>query len=103
MGTIKRGRPSIGDPPHAPGIYRILNSKGKVDYIGESSDLARRKAEHFGSYGNFSEETHTFLWQRADGRSTSRTRREHEKRLIETLSPVLNQRSGGGGRPSGQK
>lgn len=101
MGTIKRGRPSGCDPPHAPGIYRILNSRGEIDYVGETSDLARRKAEHFGPYGNFSEETHTFLWQRADGRSTSRTRREHEKRLIETLSPAFNQRSGGGGRLSG--
>jgi len=36
----------------------------------------------------------------ADGRSTSRTRREHESQKIDIHNPPLNQRRGGGGRHS---
>ena len=42
----------------------------------------------------------TFEWQVADGRSTSRTRREHEREKIEQHDPYLNGSAGGEGRPA---
>ena len=38
----------------------------------------------------------------ADGRSTSRTRREHEQQSIEKHHPTLNRSKGGEGRPAGK-
>ena len=43
---------------------------------------------------------YTFEYQVADGRSTSHTRREHEKKKIKEHDPVLNKSKGGEGRPA---
>ena len=40
----------------------------------------------------------TFEYKVADGRSTSKTRREHEKQKIEQHKPSLNKSKGGEGR-----
>lgn len=43
---------------------------------------------------------YTFEYKVADGRSTSYTRREHEKKKIKEHDPVLNKSKGGEGRPA---
>lgn len=39
-----------------------------------------------------------FEWKEADGRSSSLTRREHEKEKIKEHKPLLNKSGGGEGR-----
>ena len=97
MGIFKRGRPSRQEPPSRPGLYTIRRKTGERDYIGETSNLKRRLAQHLIS-GAISAVTHYFEWKLADGRSTSKTRREHERRKIDRHDPPSNRRRGGGGR-----
>jgi excinuclease UvrABC nuclease subunit len=104
MKTYRPGRPLKCDPPCAPGEYRFRNRKtGKIDYIGETNNLKRRKSEHKRSEKCISSRTHDFEYKLADGRSTSNSRREHEKNKIEQYSPRHNERSGGAGRPIKRK
>ena len=99
MSTYKPGRPSTQKPPKAPGEYRWINKNtGNIDYIGETVNLHKRKLQHELSPKPVSSETHNFAWKKADGRSTSNTRREHEREKIDKHNPTLNERSGGGGR-----
>ena len=50
MSILKRGRPRKKEPPAGPGVYRIVNKEtGKIDKIGETNNLKRRKSEHFNS------------------------------------------------------
>ena len=102
MSIFKRGRPSRQDPPDRPGLYRFIDKiTGEIDYIGESGDLRSRRGQHFRSDDLLvSSDSHHFEWKAADGRSTSRTRRELEKRQIDRHQPRLNRRQGGGGRRS---
>ena len=101
MSIFRRGRPSRKDPPNGPGIYRFRNKLTReIDYIGEAVDIARRIAQHLRSSKILSLDTHHVEWQAADGRSTSRTRREHERDKINKHKPRLNKRGGGGGRES---
>lgn len=100
----KPGRPSRQEPPDAPGEYRWRDREtGQVDYVGETNNLHRRCLEHERSDKPFSRDTHHFEWKQADGRSTSRTRREHEAAKIRQHQPPLNQRAGGGGRRAKKK
>ena len=94
----KAGRLSQNPPPNKPGQYRMRNKETKeVEYIGESSNLMRRIKEHHRE-GTFSPGKESFEWKEADIRSTSETRRKHERRQIDKHSPKRNQRRGGGGR-----
>ena len=98
MGIFKRGRPSQQDAPSGPGIYTFRNRKtGDPDYIGETKNLKLRIAQHLAA-GLLSAATHIVEWKLADRRSTSKTRREHERRKIDQHKPPLNRRRGGGGR-----
>ena len=100
MGIYKSGAPSTQKPPNAPGEYRWINKEtNEIDYVGETNNLARRKSEHNRS-DRFSTDTHDFAWKEADGRSTSKTRRDHEREKIDKHNPSENQRRGGGGRPA---
>ena len=100
MGIFKRGRPSRQEPPDKPGIYYFRNKlTKKVDYVGETKSLKRRKKEYIASQ-KLDLEVHWFEFKKADGRSTSRTRRQHERLKIERHKSRLNQRRGGGGRPA---
>ena len=99
MGIFRKGRPSRQAPPHKPGLYRFRDrNTGEIDYIGETVNLARRIGEHFRSPKPVSPKTHHAEWQMADGRSTSRTRRAHERAKINQHKPRQNKRDGGGGR-----
>ena len=102
--ALKTKRPSDRKPGHYPGIYLIRERGGTEPvYIGETSDLATRKGTHFGINGNYSAKIHVFLWQRADGRSTSNSRKEFERELIKIYKPRDNKNSGGGGRQAMRK
>lgn len=83
-------------PPAKPGEYRIRDYDGNMQYIGETCSLSRRMGEHIRS-GKI-QDGYSFEFQLADGRSTSRTRREHEREKIELYNPPLNQSHGGEGR-----
>ena len=99
MGIYRRGRPSRQAPPNGPGTYRfICKLTGKVDYIGEAVNIARRIVQHLRSAKPVSLGTHYVEWKPADGRSTSKTRRKHERAKIDKHKPRLNKRGGGGGR-----
>ena len=44
MGIFKRGRPSRKEPSNEPGLSVFRNKRTKrVDYIGETNNLKRRK------------------------------------------------------------
>ena len=108
MAIYKPGRPNKYNPttgagqkpPAKPGEYRMRDSSGTITYIGETNNLARRTQEHIRS-GRLSagQGSSTIEYQVADGRSTSHTRREHERQSIHKHSPTLNRSKGGEGRP----
>ena len=87
-------------PPALPGEYRIRGTDGGILYIGETDSLLRRMGEHIRS-GKLTAGS-TFEYQIADGRSTSSTRREHERAKIGQHQPPLNKSKGGEGRPAGK-
>lgn len=106
MSAYKPGRPvkynpstGVGTkPPNRQGEYRICDDGGNILYIGETNKLSRRMVEHIRS-GKLASGC-TFEYQVADGRSTSRTRREHEREKIKQHQPILNKSKGGEGRPA---
>lgn len=108
MSIYKPGRPAKYNPssgagarpPAMPGEYRIRDAGGSILYIGETDNLTRRMAEHIRS-GKLAAGC-TIEYQVADGRSTSRTRREHEREKIKQHQPPLNKSKGGEGRPAGK-
>lgn len=90
-------------PPAKPGEYRIRQADGTISYIGETCNLARRTAEHRRS-GKLpvGESGGTIEYQVADGRTSSRTRREHERQKIAQHQPSQNRSRGGEGRIAGR-
>ena len=108
MSMYKPGRPSKynpstgngSKPPQAPGEYRIRNKEGSITYVGETNNLSRRMGQHIrtGKMSGGQNEGGTFEWKTADKRSTSGTRREHERKKIEQHHPELNRSKGGEGR-----
>ncbi|MEG2137077.1 MAG: GIY-YIG nuclease family protein [Oscillospiraceae bacterium] len=110
MAIYKSGRPckfnpssGVGhQPPQQPGEYRIRNGTGELVYVGETCNLRRRMQEHIhtGKLPVCAGGTSTLEFQVADGRSTSSTRREHERQKIAQHAPLLNRSGGGEGRPA---
>ena len=112
MSIYKPGRPSKYNPtsgqgikpPNKPGEYRIRDGSGTIVYIGETNNLFRRTGEHIRSgklpCGNRIRST--IEYKVADGRSTSNTRRNHERDKIAQHNPALNKSIGGEGRPAGR-
>lgn len=108
MGIYKPGRPrkyvpatKTGcTPPRKPGMYRIRNASGKILYIGETCDLARRIGEHvrFGKISASRKNPDIVEYKVADRRSNSYTRRLHEQKKIAKHKPTLNKSRGGEGR-----
>ena len=96
MSIYKSGRPNkynptlgLGKkPPSKAGEYRIRDAVGSLIYIGEACNLARRMGEHIrsgklptGLAGG------TIEWKVADGRSTSRTRRNTNETKLHSIPP----------------
>ena len=112
MPMYKPGRPTKFNPttgagtrpPARPGEYRIRDASGAIVYIGETNNLARRMGEHLrtGKLPRGEGCSSTIEFQIADGRTSSRTRREHERRKIEQHQPPLNRSRGGEGRLAGK-
>ena len=104
MGIYKPGRPFKYDPftgtgsrpPSCPGEYRLRDESNNVAYLGEADNINRRMHEHMNS-GKL-RDGFTFEYKVADGRSTSVTRRQHEREKIAQHAPYLNLSSGGEGR-----
>ena len=74
----------------------MRDENNAVAYLGETNNINRRMHEHMNSgklQPNFS-----FEYKIADGRSSSVTRRQHEREKIAQHTPYLNQSSGGEGR-----
>lgn len=110
MSIYKVGRPNkynptsgVGKkPPMQPGEYRICDSLGAIQYIGETNNLARRMSEHIrsGKLPVFEDCGYFIEYKIADGRSSSRTRRVHERQKIKRHNPPLNKSKGGEGKIS---
>lgn len=112
MSVYKPGRPNMYNPttrvgrkpPAKPGEYRIRDVDGSISYIGETNNLARRTGEHIrtGKLSTGQAGAGSIEYKIADGRSTSNTRREHERQKIAQHQPPLNKSKGGEGRPAGK-
>lgn len=109
MGIYKQGRPSKynpstkegKEPPHKAGEYRLRDSSNQITYVGETNDLNRRMREHTRTGKcRMGEDADVFEYKVADGRSTSNTRRSHERQKIKQHNPALNKSKGGEGRIS---
>ena len=106
MSIYKPGRPNKYNPtsgrgekpPSKPGEDRIRDGEGTIMYIGETNNLARRTNEHILSGKLSCDNGSTIEYKVADGRSTSNTRRIHEREKIELHNPSLNKSKGGEGR-----
>jgi hypothetical protein len=94
----RAGRPTHQKTPTGRGEYRWRNKEtGKVDYIGISDNLKRRKREHERS-GLFSTVSHFFEWMGADDECNFSDLRAHERDSVRKHKPSKNVRGGGGGR-----
>lgn len=108
MAVYKPGRPHKYNPttekgslpPMREGEYRIRDRNGNITYIGETNNLRRRMNEHIrsGKLPKGAGENSTFEYKLADRRSTSATRRAHERKKIKEHMPALNRSCGGEGR-----
>lgn len=92
-------------PPAQPGLYRIRDGGGRILYIGETCSLSRRIREHIRSGKISMNPTDRFYveYQIADRRSTSRSRRAHERKKIRRHRPAWNRSAGGEGRVAARR
>jgi hypothetical protein len=103
MGTYKPGRYTKVRPgqkiPNKPGAERWVSKKtGKVVYQGESSNIGNRIAQQKRDKMPYTRGNYEAQYKVADGRSTSNTRRKHEREKIAKHKPRFNKSSGGEGR-----
>ena len=103
MATYKAGRYKTVKPgdkiPAKPGAERYISRKtGKVVYQGESSNLRNRMGAQKRAKAPYTRGNYVPQYKVADGRSTSQTRRRHERRKVQQHKPKFNKRDAGGGR-----
>jgi excinuclease ABC subunit C len=85
-------RRSVAGAPALPGVYRFLDSNGRVLYIGKARDLQSRLRGHLGNPGDL---RHRTLLEKAMAVEWTVTRSELEAlvleaQLIRMLKPSLN-------------
>lgn len=44
--------PAVRQLPHGPGVYRFLDARGRILYVGRALDLRRRVASYWGDLGD---------------------------------------------------
>lgn len=59
-------RPKTGEIPTAPGVYRFLDSSGRVLYVGKAKNLRARLANYFGPLNKLHERTQRMLLAASD-------------------------------------
>ena len=47
MKVNKKIKKILSDLPHSPGVYKMLNDKKEIIYIGKAKDLSKRVRQYF--------------------------------------------------------
>jgi len=59
-------RPKTGEIPTEPGVYRFLDSNGRVLYVGKAKNLRARLSNYFGPLKSLHERTQRMLAEATD-------------------------------------
>lgn len=59
-------RPKTSEIPQAPGVYRFLDAKGRVLYVGKAKNLRSRLTNYFGPLDSLHERTRRMVTSAAD-------------------------------------
>lgn len=102
MGTYPKGpykKAKNHKVPSLPGKERYVSKKtGKSVYDGTTNNLAKRTAKQKADKKPYTKGNYELQFKVADHRSTDKTRKTDEKKVINRKQGKFNQKPGGGGR-----